>query len=92
MPRGQAERFSLLMSLPVTAGAAALTLLRADRARLRALAGPLGVGAPAAAVAGCTSTRLLLRRGDSCSRPPPLYRLGLAAVVLTTSRRRRDRP
>ena len=90
--RDEAERFSLLMSLPVTAGAAFLTLVRSDREQLRALARPLAAGVPAAAVAGFTAVRLVDRRGGAPLAAVALYRLGLAAVVLTTSRRRRDRP
>jgi undecaprenyl-diphosphatase len=90
--RQEAARFSLLMSLPVTAGAALLTLVRSDRVALQALAGPLLVGAPAAAVAGFTAAQRVQRRGGPSLTAVALYRLGLAAVVLTTSRNRRDRP
>lgn len=78
--RGEAQRFSLLMSLPVTAGAAGLTLLRVDRRTLRELAGPLAAGVPAAAVvAGLAAGQP--RRGGISLRAAALYRLGLAAVV-----------
>ena len=79
--RVEAARFSLLMSLPVTAGAAALTLVSADRALLGALARPLAVGAPAAAGTAYAMTRALARRGPTGAGPVALYRLGLAAVV-----------
>ena len=74
--RADAQRFSLLMSLPVTAGAAALTLVRARSA-------PAGSvpGAAAAAVAGAVAARLVLARPDTPLRGAALYRLGLAAVV-----------
>ena len=89
--RAQAQRFSLLMSLPVTAGAAGLTLARTGREGWTALAVPLGVGVPAAAVAGFTAASG--RRGAQGPAPTwsALYRLGIAAVVLCTSRRRRSR-
>lgn len=92
VPRDEAVRFSLLMSLPVTAGAAALTLWQADARRLWALAVPLGVGVPAAGVAGFTAARLQFRHGSPSLTVFTLYRLGLAAVVLSTSRRRRGHP
>ena len=74
--RGEAERFSLLMSLPVTAGAAGLTLARARTA-------PTGTvpGALAAAVAGALAARAVLARPGRPLRGAALYRLGLAAVV-----------
>lgn len=90
--RAEAERFSLLMSLPVTAGAAALTLLRSDRRQLRSLAGPLATGAPAAAAAGFLAARLRARRGGHALVSFALYRLAFAAVVFVASGRRRDRP
>lgn len=71
--RPAAQRFSLLMSLPITAGAAGLTLARARSV-------PPGVlpGSAAAAVAGA----LAVRRSPGRSLAwPALYRLGLAAVV-----------
>lgn len=74
--RAEAERFSLLMSLPVTAGAAGLTLLRARTA-------PPGTapGAAAAALAGAVAARALLSRPGTPLRGAAIYRLGLAAVV-----------
>jgi undecaprenyl-diphosphatase len=90
--RAEAERFSLLMSLPVTAGAALLTLARSDRVQLRALAGPLAVGVPAAGLAGWAAARRRQRRGDHRLAVVAAYRLGIAAVVFCTSRRRRSRP
>jgi undecaprenyl-diphosphatase len=72
--RAAAERFSLLMSLPVTAGAAGLTLSRARAVPAGALP-----GAVAAALAGAVAVRRL-RPGRSLAAPA-LYRLGLAAVV-----------
>lgn len=72
--RAAAERFSLLMSLPVTAGAAALTLARARSVPAGALP-----GGAAAAVAGALAVRHL-RPGRSLAGLA-LYRLGLAAVV-----------
>lgn len=74
--RAAAERFSLIMSLPVTAGAAGLTLARARSAPPGTLA-----GAVAAAVAGAVATRALLARPGRPLRAAALYRLGLAAAV-----------
>jgi len=79
--RAAAERFSLLMSLPVTAGAAVLTLARADRASLRALGPSLTTGAVAAALAGAGAARAVQRRPGRTATIPALYRLGLAVVV-----------
>ncbi len=82
--RAAALRTSLLMSLPVTAGAAGLTLVRADRAALRALAPPLALGVPAAAVASA----LAVRRAPDRLLGPALYRVGLAAALLLRSSRK----
>ena len=76
--RRAAHHFTLLLSLPVTAGAAVLTLARADRS----VAGAVTPGAVAAAVAGATTATLSLRRGSGSARGAALYRLGLAAVVV----------
>lgn len=82
--QADAARFALLMSLPITAGAALLSLARADRDQLRLLAVPLGVGAPAAAVAAA----LAVRRVPTGLRGPALHRLALAAAVLVRAHRR----
>lgn len=71
--RAAAERFSLLMSLPITAGAAGLTLARARSVPTGAVP-----GGAAAAVAGALAVR---RRPGRSLAGPALYRLGLAAVV-----------
>lgn len=89
--RADAERFSLLMSLPVTAGAAALTLARSDRGQLRALAGPLLAGVPAAALAGHLAVRARSRRASHALVTFALYRLALA-VVLAAGASRSARP
>ena len=76
--RPAAARFSLLMSLPVTAGAAAWTVARGDRATtLRSLR----VGAPVAAVSAAAVTRALDRRGGAPVGGAALYRLSVAAAV-----------
>lgn len=80
--RVTAEHFSLLMSLPVTAGAAVLTLARSDRATLRSLAPTLVVGAGCAAAAGAMGARLLRRRPGRSATGPAVYRLALAAAVV----------
>ena len=73
--RAEAERFSLLMSLPVTAGAAGLTLLRARRA-------PAGTapGTVAAALAGAVAASRVVGRPGTSLPGAALYRLGLAVV------------
>lgn len=86
VPRGQAWRHALHTSLPVTAGAAALTLARADRALVRRVAPALAVGAPAAAV---TSAVLVSRVSAVRLDRIALYRLGLAAAIAAEQRRRR---
>jgi hypothetical protein len=65
------------MSLPITAGAAGLTLIRSRGTGVRTAA----PGAVTAAVAGALAAR---RRAARPGRPltgPALYRLGLSAVV-----------
>ena len=74
--RSAAQRFSMLMSLPVTAGAAGLTL-----ARSRALTPQIVVGAGTSAVSSAVATVVLNRRGGDSASAPALYRLALAAIV-----------
>jgi undecaprenyl-diphosphatase len=83
--RRTALRFSLLMSLPVTAGAAGLTLLRSRRPPLRELA----VGVPVAAVTAVAAASAQRRRPGGSARGAALYRLGLAAVVAVRLRQER---
>lgn len=79
--RAEASVVSLLMSLPVTAGAALLPLARADRPQLRALAPLLAVGVPTAAVSAALSARVW-RHGPDGSVPAAAgYRVALAGVV-----------
>ncbi len=75
--RASAQRFSLLMSLPVTAGAAGLTLRRADATLMRAVA----PGVVAAGLAGAATATRQVRRPGGSLRAPALYRLGLAGWV-----------
>ena len=75
-----AQRFSYVSSLPITAGAAGLTLLRADRAAVRAEAAALVVGATTAAAAAYVTVGL--RRGRPGLTGPAVYRLAVAAVVV----------
>jgi undecaprenyl-diphosphatase len=84
--RAEAARFSLLLSLPVTGGAAALSLARSDR---RALAGPLAAGAPVAALAGAAAATAWRRRPAQSATAPAVYRLVLAAAVAARSRQAR---
>ena len=79
--RAEAERFTLLMSLPITAGAAVLTLLRADPGDLRRVRGPLAAGMPLAAATAALSTAGQRRRGGVPVGLSALYRLGLAVAV-----------
>lgn len=79
--RASAERFSLLMSLPITAGAAALTLARADRAALRATAPALAAGVPAAALAAAVTATSRRAHPGRPLTGAAVYRLALAAAV-----------
>lgn len=72
-----AEHFSLLMSLPVTAGAAALTLARAGRLPT----GELAVGVGLAALSSAAALTALDRRGVRTTTGAALYRLAVAAAV-----------
>lgn len=80
--RAVAARFSLLMSLPVTAGAALVPLARADRAALRALVPLLRTAVPAAAVSGAVAAAAWRRSPGAPLTAPAVYRLALAALVL----------
>ena len=79
--RAAAQRFSLLMSLPVTAGAAVLTLARTPRPRCSRAVRSLAPGAVTAAVAGAPPSRCWTRAAPGSVRGAALYRLGLAAVI-----------
>jgi undecaprenyl pyrophosphate phosphatase UppP len=85
-------RFSMLMSLPVTAGACALTLARTDRADLRRRLGELAPGALTAAVAGLVAPCVARRAPGTSLRGAALYRLGLATAVVLRLRSRKDGP
>jgi len=77
--RATANHFALLSSLPITAGAAALTLLRADPATVRRQAPWLLAGAGAAGVAAYVTAGT--RRADAGAAGPAAYRLAVAALV-----------
>ena len=79
--RGAAQRFSLLMSLPVTAGAAGLTLARADRNALLAARPALAVGAATSLLAGAAAAAVQQSRPGRPATWPALYRLVTAGVV-----------
>ena len=79
--RQAAARFTLLLSLPVTAGAAGLTLARTPRRRLATALRLLAPGAVTAALAGATTVTVVEGRGGGQARAAAVYRLGLAAVV-----------
>lgn len=87
--RAEAARTSLLMSLPVTGGAALLPLTRSGGATLRALAPALAAGVPAAAVAGALAATAWRRRPARPVTVAAVYRLALAAVVAQRLRSRR---
>jgi undecaprenyl-diphosphatase len=80
--RSAAERHALLTSLPLTAGAALLPLVRADRGVLRELAPLLAAGVPAAALGGAAAAAVRRRRPGRSATAAAVYRLGLAAAVL----------
>jgi undecaprenyl-diphosphatase len=83
--RGEAQRFAALMSLPVTAGAAGLTLLRA-----RTLRGVPLVGVPVAGLVAAASTAGQRRRGAVPAGWSAAYRLALAAAIVV--RRTEEKP
>ncbi len=85
--RAAAQEFALLMSLPVTAGAAGLRLLRADRDALRDLAPALLAGVPVAAVTAAAATAIVRRHGGAPVTSTGTYRLLLAAAVAAKSHR-----
>jgi undecaprenyl-diphosphatase len=80
--RQAAARFTLLLSLPVTAGAAGLTLARTPGRRRATALRLLAPGAVTAALAGATTLPLVAGRGGGQARAAAVYRLGLAAVVV----------
>jgi undecaprenyl-diphosphatase len=86
--RGEAARFSLLMALPVTGGAALVPLTRSDRETLRRLGPLLATGVPAAAVSGALAATAWRRRPDRPLAGAAVYRLGMAALVLARSHSR----
>ena len=79
--RAEAQTVTLLMSLPVTAGAALLTLARTDRSRLGTSVREIAPGAATAALAGATSVTLARRSAGGSLSAAAVYRLGVAAVV-----------
>ena len=85
---GAAQRFTLLLSLPVTAGAAVLTLARTPRPRVAAALRLLAPGAVTAAAAGATAVTVLDTHSSGVVRGAALYRLGLAAVTARQLHRR----
>jgi undecaprenyl-diphosphatase len=88
--RAAAQRFTLLLSLPVTVGAAVLTLARTPGPRLAAAVRLLAPGAVTAAVAGATTVTALDTRGGGLVRGAALYRLGLAVGTARQLHRRGD--
>ena len=79
--RAAAQRFTLLLSLPVTAGAAVLTLARTPPSRLAPAVRLLAPGAATAALAGATTVTVLDTRRSAVITGAALYRVGLAAVI-----------
>ena len=89
--REVAQRFTLLLSLPVTAGAALLTLARTPRSRLPAAVRLVAPGAVTAAVAGATTVTATGARGGGVVGAAALYRLALAVVTARHLQRRSAR-
>jgi len=81
--RDEAVRFSLLMSLPLTAGAAGLTVLRSGKQ-------PPVFPTALAAGAALTAARNLDMGSGRWVPTTALYRLGLAAAVAVRLRRERS--
>ena len=89
--RREAQRFSLLMSLPITAGAAALTLARSDPGELHQVAPGLAAGVPVAALTAAAATAAVRRRAGAPVRLSALYRLAVAAATgIAAVRRSRE--
>jgi undecaprenyl-diphosphatase len=85
LDRAAASRASVLMGLPVTVGAAAYSLLTADRSGLAARRRPLLAGVAAAAVSGALALAAGTRaaeRGHG-SWPVAAYRCALAALLVS---------
>lgn len=80
--RPAAHRHALLTGLPVSAGAAAFTLLRSDSAALRGSTPALVAGVPVAAIAAAAATRRATRAAPPVTSAT-LYRLALAVLVAT---------
>ena len=85
--RTDAQRHTALMSLPITAGAAVLTVARADRLSVRSMAKPLATGVPCAAVTAAIGTAALQRHGRAPVTASALYRLAVATAVVVRQRR-----
>lgn len=85
--RPDAQRWSALLGLPITAGAAGLTVLRADRRTLLSLTPALAVGVPCAALTAAVGTAAVQRHGRAPVTASALYRLGVAAAVVVRQRR-----
>ncbi|HWH27685.1 MAG TPA: undecaprenyl-diphosphate phosphatase [Mycobacteriales bacterium] len=86
--RAAATRFSLLMSMPVTGGAALVPLAKADRATLRALARLAAVGLPAATGAAAAAAAVWRRDPGRPLTAAAVYRLVVAALTLARLRTR----
>lgn len=86
--RPAAQRFSLLMSLPVTAGAAGLTLVKARRGSADAVRRS-APGILTAAIAGAWAAHTATRRAFIPAAGPALYRLAVAAGTAVRLYRRR---
>lgn len=78
--RRPAHRHALLSGLPVSLGAAGLTLLRSERPELRRVAPALATAVPVAAVVAAAVTRDRMRVTAPVTTVT-LYRLALAALV-----------
>lgn len=94
LDRPGAARASVVMGLPVTVGAAAYSLVTADRSGLAARRAPLLAGVAAAWVSGALALTALTRaaaRGRG-SWPVAVYRCALAAALVAGAGRGEQRP
>jgi undecaprenyl-diphosphatase len=89
LDRASAARFSFLLALPITVGAAGFKLRDLDRTTLT---GPFFTGIGVSALSGTLAIGLLQRwlgQPTKSFRPFAVYRLGLAALILLVHLRRK---
>jgi undecaprenyl-diphosphatase len=93
LDRVAANRASVVMGLPVTVGAAAYSLVTADRSGLVARCGPLLAGVAAAAVSGALALAGVTRAAERGRGSWPLaaYRCALAGLLVAAPRGQGER-